>query len=83
MVAGNGLQGLQYGGITIWTGNVNGVPATITSFTGDVTLTPGSSKLLEMTFKKSYITNGSERILVTFAQGGCPVLDSNNNGQLP
>lgn len=80
---GNGLQGIQYGGISIWTGNVNGVPATISTFTGDVSLPPGSSKLLEMTFKKSYVTNGSERILVTFAQGGCPVLDSNNNGQLP
>jgi uncharacterized repeat protein (TIGR01451 family) len=80
---GNGLQAIQFGGIQIWTGNENGVPTTITTFTGDVTITPGSSKLLEMIFKKSYVVNGSERILVTFAQGGCPVLDSNNNGQLP
>jgi Flp pilus assembly protein TadG len=80
---GNGLQAIEFGGLTIWTGNINGSPAAITTFTGDVTITPGSSKLLEMTFKKAYSTNGTERILVTFAQGGCPVLDSNNNGQLP
>lgn len=80
---GNGLQGISYGGITIWTGNENGSPAALTTFSGDVSLTPGASKLLEMSFKKAYETNGTERILVTFAQGGCPVLDSSNSGQLP
>jgi uncharacterized repeat protein (TIGR01451 family) len=80
---GNGLQSIEFGGTTIWTGNENGSPATITTFSGDISISPGTSKLLEMSFKKIYSTNGTERILVTFAQGGCSVLDSNNNGQLP
>lgn len=81
---GEGIQQINLGGTTIWTGNVNGVPALMTTFTGDVSITAGSSKLLEIIFKKPpYISNGTERILVTFAQGGCPVLDSSNNGQLP
>ena len=80
---GNNLQNIKYGGNTIWSGNENGVLAAITTFTGNISLTPGSSKLLEMTFQNAYSTNGTEHILVTFAQGGCPPLDSNNNGQLP
>ena len=81
--SGNELQTIKFGGATIWSGNVNGVPATITTFSGDVSIAPSSSKLLEMIFKDKYNINGTERILVTFAQGGCPPLDSDNNGQLP
>jgi hypothetical protein len=80
---GNALQGIKLGNATIWTGDENGSLATITIFSGDVHIAPGSSKLLEMSFKNAYSTNGTERILVTFAQGGCSVLDSNNGGQLP
>jgi uncharacterized repeat protein (TIGR01451 family) len=77
------LDVLTFGGITIWNDTDNTPPTIITSFNGDVSITPGSSKLLEVDFRRSYNTNGSERILVTFAQGGCPVLDSDNSGQLP
>jgi hypothetical protein len=79
----NELQSIQLGGIAVWTGNENGSPSTITTFSGNVSITPGSSKLLEMSYKNVYSINGTERILVTFAQGGCAVLDSDNNGQLP
>ena len=81
--SGNELQTIKFGGATIWTGNVIGVPATITTFSDGVSIAPSSSKLLEMSFKDKYKTNGTERILVTFAEGGCSVLDSDNSGQLP
>ena len=80
---GNALQGIKLGNATFWTGDETGSPATITTFSGNVFISPGSSKLLEMSYKNTYSTNGTERILVTFAQGGCPVLDSDNSGQLP
>ncbi|MBN1452855.1 MAG: pilus assembly protein [Anaerolineales bacterium] len=80
---GNGLQTIELGGIPIWTGNESGSPATISNFSGDLTITPASSKLLEIKTKKTYQSNGTERLLVRFAEGGCVQLDSQNNGQLP
>lgn len=74
---------LTYGGSAIWNGSASGSPATFISFTGPVTLTAGSNKLLSVSFGKNYATNGTERILITFAESGCPVLDSGNSGQLP
>src|SRR5581483_2586312 len=77
------ITNLTYGGSSIWNGSASGSPALFISFSGPVTLTAGSNKLLNVSFSKSYSVNGTERILVTFAEDGCPVLDSNNSGQLP
>jgi len=77
------ITNLTYGGSSIWNGSASGSPALFFSFSGPVTLTAGSNKLLNVSFSKSYSANGTERILITFAESGCPVLDSNNSGQLP
>jgi len=82
--AGQYMKALKLAGGTIWSGNTPGSPATVVSpFTGNITINGGSVKVLEVLFDKNYIANGTERILVTFVEGGCAVLDSANNGQLP
>lgn len=82
---GQFISTMQYGGVTIWAGATTGSPGVFTAFTGDVTLQAGKNKLLGLTFNKNYIPSNPpiERIVVTFAESGCPVLDSNNNSQLP
>jgi hypothetical protein len=74
---------LLLGGITVWTGEEPGSPAVFSVFTGDVSIPAGGNKLLQVAFKKNYIVYGTEQILVTFAENGCPLLDSSNSSQLP
>lgn len=81
--AGQYLSQLTLGGVTIWSGNTTATPAVFSVFTGDMTLGPNSSKLLSVSFDKSYKDNGTEQILVSFAEYSCPLLDSSNSGQLP
>ena len=82
---GQFISTMQYGGVTIWAGAATGSPGVFTVFSGDVTLQAGKNKLLGLTFNKNYIPSNPpiERIIVTFVESGCPVLDSNNNNQLP
>ena len=58
-------------------------PAHFSVFIGDVSLVSRYNKLLTATFSGSYVTNGTEKMLVTFAQNRCPILDSSNSSQLP
>ena len=81
--SGQELNAITFGGVTIWSGVITGSPAVISAFSGNVSIAPGASKLLQLTFKKNYNTNGTERILVDFAENGCPQLDSSNSSQLP
>jgi uncharacterized repeat protein (TIGR01451 family) len=81
--AGQYLKTITLAGGTIWSGSISSSPATVTTFTGNYTINGGSSKVLELLFNKNYKTNGTERLLVKFAEGGCAQLDSENNGQLP
>ena len=81
---GQFINTLQFGGTTIWAGASSGSPSFFNApFNGTVTLAAGGNKLLNATFNSNYIVDGSERILVTFAENGCPILDSGNNSQLP
>lgn len=80
--SGQALTGISFGGNSIWTGSLPGSPALVSVFTGDITVTAGSSKLISLSFDKNYNDNGSERIVVTFAEASCPTLDSNNSSQL-
>jgi hypothetical protein len=77
------MQAITLAGGSIWSGNIATTPALVNTFTGNVTINAGSSKVLEILFNKSYKTNDTERILVRFGEGGCIQLDSSNNGQLP
>lgn len=81
--AGQKLKIIKLGGVNIWSSESTATPLNVSTFIGDVTIPAGSNELLQVTFEKNYKDNGSERILVTFAQSGCPIVDSNNSGQLP
>ncbi len=74
---------LFLGGVSIWTGNEPGSPAIFSVFTGDVSIPSGGNKLLQVSFIKNYIVYGTEQILVSFVENGCPLLDSSNSSQLP
>jgi hypothetical protein len=76
------LTQVSLGGVTIWSGSLTGSPSLFTAFTGDISIGPNSSKLLQVSFNKNYRSNGLEQILVNFAENGCPTLDSNNSSQL-
>jgi Flp pilus assembly protein TadG len=76
------LNAITLGAVTIWSGTQNGSPSVITTFTGDLSIGPGSSKLVSFGFAKNYNTSGSEQIIVNFLEAGCPTLDSNNASQL-
>lgn len=80
--AGQSLDQVSLGGVTIWSGSLSGQPSLFTTFSGDVSIGPNSNKLLQISFNKNYKSNGLEQILVNFAENGCPTLDSNNSSQL-
>jgi hypothetical protein len=76
----NSITQLLLGGLQIWSGTSN--PASF-SITSNNSITPGASPQLEIQFSKKYPTNYSEQIVVQFLEPACPILDSNNNSQLP
>ncbi|HEX2697733.1 MAG TPA: hypothetical protein VHM28_08485, partial [Anaerolineales bacterium] len=80
--SGQKLKILTLNGSNIWIGNLAS-PAIITFPSGTITLAPGTNKQLAASFAKTYVPNGTERILVRFAEYGCPILDSSNTSQLP
>ena len=79
---GQALTGINFGGVSIWSGSLPGSPAVVSSFSGDISVAAGSSKLITLSFNKNYNDNGNERILITFSEGSCPTLDSSNASQL-
>ena len=81
--AGQSLKQIYLGGILIWSSQSTSSPLVVNSFIGDVSIAPGTNKLLQVTFDKNYKDNGTEQILVNFSEPGCPTLDSSNTGQLP
>jgi len=88
--AGNSITQLSFGGVNIWSGTKTGSPAIFTSpFSGDVSLSPSSNKILQVQFSSTYVplTSGGEQIVITPVETGapfyCPILDSSNSAQLP
>jgi hypothetical protein len=81
--AGQKLKTIYLGGILIWSSESTVSPLTVNTFIGEKTIAAGSNELLQINFDKNYKDNGSERILVTFVENGCPIVDSSNTGQLP
>ncbi len=84
--SGNSITQLSFGGVNIWSGTKTGSPGVFNSpYTGDVSLSPSSNKILQVQFSSPYVplTGGGERIIVNFAESGCPTLDSSNTSQLP
>jgi hypothetical protein len=62
---------IRWNGINVWTGTINGSPA---SGAIELELAPGSSNDLEFRFGNNYNANGSENLLVDFAENGCSTL---------
>ncbi|MBI5936172.1 MAG: pilus assembly protein [Chloroflexi bacterium] len=81
--AGQKLKTIYLGGALIWSSESTVSPLTVSAFIGDITIPAGSNELLQINFEKNYKDSGSEQILVTFAENGCPIVDSSNSGQLP
>jgi hypothetical protein len=83
------ISKVYFGGILIWTGaNTQRIdPLTLpypssASWSGSVSLAPGTTKILVFEFNKNYSETGNEIIKVTFVEAGCPVLDSSNGTQV-
>ena len=79
---------LSFGNVNIWSGTKTGSPGVFNSpYTGDVSLSPSSNKILQVQFSPAYqpfpSPPGGEEIVITFAESGCPILDSSNTNQLP
>lgn len=76
------VSSISFGGVQIATGNSSqridpvsyGAP-----YSGDVSLTPGSTKTLLIVFNRNYnAPTGNEIIKITFTNSSCAVLDSSN-----
>ncbi len=82
-----GIASITLDGTEIWNSGLgaegDSSPAIITTLSGVTTIDAASSKELAVAFRKTYIPTGIERLLVYFAENGCPVLDSDNPNQLP
>jgi Flp pilus assembly protein TadG len=82
--AGQSLNRLTLGGAAIWSGALQSdLPTIFSTFIGDVSIKPRSNKFLRVSLSKNYNADGSEKILVAFAENACPVLDSSDVRQLP
>jgi hypothetical protein len=62
----------------IWEGFRAGSPTTISPQNGDVQIDANSSANLVFWFGQDYSPDGSEQINVSFAENGCPILNSSN-----
>jgi Flp pilus assembly protein TadG len=81
---GQFLNRITLGGAVIWTGALQtDLPTFVSAFVGDISIQPRMNKFLQVSLSKNYNANGSEKILVDFAESGCPVLDSSDASQLP
>jgi hypothetical protein len=81
---GQTLNSLTLGGARIWNGASQiESPILFSDFSGDISITPRANKFLQVVFSRNYKANGSEKIIVVFAESECPVLDSSDPSQLP
>lgn len=81
---GQYINALWYFGELLWSGENHNSPAAFHApFLISTDLPAGANAFLSVQFISTYVPNGSERLDVTFAQSGCPTLDSSVSGQLP
>lgn len=83
----NTITNILLGGLQIWpagggSGSVGYSPASF-SITGNNSIGPGASPILEFRLSKKYTSSNDERIVVQFMEPACRILDSNDNTQLP
>ncbi len=83
----NAITNIFLGSLQIWpagggSGSVGVSPASF-SITSNNSIGPGATPILEFRLSKKYSSSSNERIVVQFMEPACPILDSNDNTQLP
>jgi hypothetical protein len=71
--AGQGLTAIYAGGMLIWDDLTTNSPATISDFLVNEPIAPWSSVALKLFFNKNLKVNGSENIMISFVENGCPL----------
>jgi hypothetical protein len=71
--AGQGLAAIYAGGMLIWDDLTTNSPATISDFLVNEPIAPWSSVALKLFFNKNLKVNGSENIMISFVENGCPL----------
>jgi hypothetical protein len=68
-----GLVGIFGDGTLIWEGFTSGSPTTISNFLVNEQIGPWSTKSLKFFFSKNIKINGTENIMISFIENGCPI----------
>lgn len=82
----NTINFASIGGITAFTGTKSTSPAFIdysAMINTPFTVPSGGNVFIDIGFSSTYVSNGSERLIIDFQEYGCPSLDSLNTNQLP
>jgi hypothetical protein len=74
---GQKLTTVYAGGTLIFDQDITGSPVTISSFLEPVQLDPWSSIPLKVFFSKNLKVNGTENIMISFVENGCPIHGTN------
>ena len=68
---GQGLTAISSGGTLIWDDSKFGSPVTVSDFSNNEPIGPGSSTALKLFFNKNIKINGTELISISFHENGC------------
>ena len=71
--SGQGLAVIYSGGEIIWDQFVGGSPVTVSDFLISEPIEPGSSTSLKLFFNQNLKINGTENIMISFVENGCPI----------
>jgi hypothetical protein len=71
--SGQGLVGVFGDGTLIWDGFISASPITIENFFVDEQIAPHTSKSLKFFFNKNIKIDGTEKIMISFVENGCPI----------
>jgi Flp pilus assembly protein TadG len=71
--AGQSLLAIYGGGTQMWSGSLAGSPVTVSTFLVNETIEPGGSLPLKFYFNKQVKKDGSENVVISFSENGCPI----------
>ena len=75
--AGQGLTVIYADGSLMWDDFEAGSPVTVSDFINDEEIEPWSSLTLKLFFEKNIRLTGTENIMMSFVENGCPLHDTN------
>jgi hypothetical protein len=70
---GQGLTGILGDGELLWDGFKSGSPTIIADFPDNAQIEPWSSIALKFFFTKNVKINGTEYVMISFVENGCPI----------